>query len=342
MFSSGLMGENQPRATRSSTAVPWRPCGVCRFMTKPAAAGIQRDSAGRHPRTPKDFRQWRILAWAPGKRRFNRGRNIFRDIPKCGCTEMPILELGKTFPLQNLLTEVSPNDSMFDSPAHYVNVGLSALKVFQYAIDQGFTRPDGLRKILDLPCGHGRVGRVLRSRFPDADLIVCDIDRDGVDFCINKLSATGVYSTKNFDVLDLGESFDLIWVGSLITHLNSDNTVKLIRCMERHLSEDGLLVMSCHGKFSVELINSGKTYYDIDASRIPNLLNQYQLLGYGYEELSARKDYGISIVSRHWLEGFFAGEACRVIAYLDHAWDNHQDVLFVKKRKVDLFRTAAV
>src|SRR5437016_1497182 len=154
---------------------------------------------------------------------------------------MPTLKLPPDFPLKNFLTEVSAADAMFSldkthgglddvqAGLHYISVGLSALKIFEYAITEGFIPSSGLRSILDLPCGHGRVSRILRSRFPGANLTVCDIDRDGVDFCVNRLGARGVYSCADFDKLDLGELFDLIWVGSLITHLIPSDTVKLIR-----------------------------------------------------------------------------------------------------------------
>src|SRR6202035_1310433 len=142
---------------------------------------------------------------------------------------MPTLELPQDFPLQNFLTEVSSADGLYAS--NYVSVGLSAMKIFEYAITEGFTRPEGLRNILDLPCGHGRVARVLRSQFPDADLTVCDIDRDGVDFCGRKFKATGVYGTDDFERMEMGKSFDLIWVGSLIIHFSADQTIRFIRCM---------------------------------------------------------------------------------------------------------------
>lgn len=240
---------------------------------------------------------------------------------------MPTLALPPNFPLQNFLTEVSPADAMYAvdlSSEHYIGVGLSALKIFEYAIIEGFTRRDKLRSILDLPCGHGRVARVIRSRFPDADLTVCDIDRDGVDFCVNRLGARGVYSIMDFDKLDLGKRFDLIWVGSLITHLNASNTVKVIRCMERFLSQDGLLIISSHGK------HVAKCFADYNPSN--PIVTQYNVIGYGSDADTYVKGYGGSIISRHWLEGFFAGEPCGIIAYLEHEWDNNHDVLFVKKR----------
>jgi SAM-dependent methyltransferase len=233
---------------------------------------------------------------------------------------MPTLEIPANFPLKHFLRDVSPNDAMFNvahSSEHYIGVGLSALNIFEYAIAQDFMRPENLQNILDLPCGHGRISRVLRSRFPDAALTVCDIDRDGVDFCVSHLNARGVYSVEDFDILKLGELYDLIWVGSLITHLNHVDTVKLIRCMERHLSHNGLLIITNNGKFVA----------DYSAAAAPEFVEQYNAIGYGYYDSGFKG----SIISRHWLEGLFAGESCGIISYLERGWDSHQDVLLAKK-----------
>ena len=246
---------------------------------------------------------------------------------------MPTLELPPDFPLTNFLTEVSSADAMFlldkthggmgdiEAGHHYVSVGLSALQIFEYAIMEDFISSSGLRSILDLPCGHGRVARILRSRFPDANLTVCDIDRDGVDFCVNRLGATGVYSCADFDKLDLGGLFDLIWVGSLLTHLIPSDTVKFIRCMERFLANDGLLIVT----------SNGKTVASRRWSSAPAFA-QYNLTGYGANIDAYLKGYDGSIISRHWLEGFFAGQRLGIVAYLEDEWDTSQDILFLKKR----------
>jgi SAM-dependent methyltransferase len=146
---------------------------------------------------------------------------------------MPVLQLRREFPLKNFDTEISPNDMMFDTSEHYVEVILSALKLFDYAGSRGFAPAAGPRTILDLPCGYGR-----------ADITVCDIDRDAVDFCARKFKATGVYGTRDFEGMEIGRSFDLIWVGSLVTHFSADQTIKFIRCMMRHLSPNGLLILT--------------------------------------------------------------------------------------------------
>ena len=218
---------------------------------------------------------------------------------------MPTLELDVAFPLRNLLTEISPNDTMYDSSAHYVNVGLSVLKVLEYAIARQLIAPEGPRTILDLPCGHGRCGRVLRSRFPQAELTVCDVDKDGVDFCASRLNAKSVYSSTNFDEIKLSGPFDLIWVSSLITHIDLVNTVKLFRLIERHLSDEGLLMLSNHGKFAIDRISSGEYLYGLDALSLNRLVDQYNTLGYGYVDYADVKGYGISVISRHWSRTIF-------------------------------------
>jgi SAM-dependent methyltransferase len=269
---------------------------------------------------------------------------------------MPILPRKTGFPLENFDMEVAENDAMFTTLEHYVRVGLSALKVIDYAMECGFTQPSDLQSILDLPCGHGRVARALRSRFPDAELTVCDIDHDGVDFCVKKFNARGVYGTSDFEALDLGKQFDLIWVGSLITHFGADQTIRCIRCMTRHLAYDGLLILTSHGKNTVRhkvvaKIRSSFHYSSGKKRRIPiaavlnntltryravqNVNYQYHTTGYGFERYPDCQDqeYGYSIIARQWFEGFFAGEAYRIVAYLERGWDDFQDVLFVKTKQ---------
>ena len=70
----------------------------------------------------------------------------------------------------------------------------------------------------------GRVTRMLRARYPSAEITVCDLDHLCVDFTAAHFSARGVYSKPNFGGLELGAVFDLIWVGSLLTHLPEHQT----------------------------------------------------------------------------------------------------------------------
>jgi SAM-dependent methyltransferase len=270
--------------------------------------------------------------------------------------KMPVLNLGRDFPLKQFEAEISPKDMMFDTSKHYLEVILSALKLLDYAAGKGFTPTAGPRTILDLPCGYGRVARGLGSQFPDAELTVCDIDRDAVDFCTRKFKATGFYGTSDFERMEIGRTFDLIWVGSLVTHFTADQTIKFIRCMMRHLSEDGLLIFTTlagtvHLPFAalnkvqsgyrknkilrkhfIRMIKDWRKKYNI----LAKMHTQLRAVGYGYEDEPRfpGAGYGHSLISRRWIEEVFAGETSSMVDYVERGWDNYQDVIFVKKKKV--------
>ena len=79
---------------------------------------------------------------------------------------------------------------------------------------------EGVARILDLPCGHGRVLRFLRREWPGAEIVACDIDPDGAEFCCESFGATSIYAAENPQETPLRGRFDVIWSGSLLTHLD--------------------------------------------------------------------------------------------------------------------------
>jgi SAM-dependent methyltransferase len=149
--------------------------------------------------------------------------------------------------LSDLNTEISPSDSMYmGSRGAYVVAGVSALECVRDALKS--VEKSTVTRILDLPCGAGRVLRVLRAAFPDANLTACDLDRDGVDFCANVLGAKPVYSRSAPDEVELDGGFDLIWCGSLFTHLDARRWPAFFDLLGQALSPGGLLVLTTHGR----------------------------------------------------------------------------------------------
>jgi SAM-dependent methyltransferase len=141
-------------------------------------------------------------------------------------------------------TTISPRDLMWKhDPEHYFRFGETAVKLIRLALAS--TERTTFRRILDMPCGHGRVLRSLKAEFPRAELTACDIDREAVDFCAETFGAKPVYSSENPDDLELGD-FDLIWCGSLVTHLKDWDSV--LRLFERSLVHRGILVLTTAGR----------------------------------------------------------------------------------------------
>ncbi len=258
---------------------------------------------------------------------------------------MPFLTLPAPFRFPGMLTELAEADGMYDGrDGHYVSVGLSALRAIEDALDDAPTPP---QRILDLPCGHGRVTRVLRARFPEAAITVCDLDRGGVDFAAARFGARGVYSVEDFRALDFGESYDLIWVGSLVTHLPEQQTLRFLDCMARHMTPRSVLVVSSHGA-RVEARLRSWNYgldeahvearlrswnYGVAPEAVSGLLEDHARTGYGYRDYPGGRGYGVSLISREWVAETLSGGPLRLHRYSEAAWDDHQDVLVMRLRE---------
>lgn len=240
--------------------------------------------------------------------------------------EMPILFLPIDARFQDMVTEIAPDDAMFDGDAdHYLSVGLSALRAIEAALD-GRPVP---RRILDLPCGHGRVTRLLRARFPDAAIAASDIDHAGVAFAASRFRAEGVPSDGDFRSLDIGQEFDLIWVGSLLTHLSPLMARRLFDFAVGHMALGATLVVSSHGSWVAKRLRSWG--YGLGPPLARAVLEEYKRTGYGYRDYPGEQGYGISLISRDWIGAALAGSPLQLVAYAERGWDDHQDVLVLRR-----------
>jgi SAM-dependent methyltransferase len=182
---------------------------------------------------------------------------------------------------------------------HYWRVGLSALRCVQQALVHA--RSPAVHRLLDLPCGHGRVLRWLTAAFPDASSIACDLDRDGVDFCARRLGAQPAYSIEDLASLRLEGRFDLIWCGSLITHLDSGRIRGLLDMFSRHLGPTGVLVVTSHGDRAAQRMRCAEMNYLLDDRGLARVLRDYEACGFGYADYPGSDAYGVSLTSADWL-----------------------------------------
>lgn len=219
---------------------------------------------------------------------------------------------------------ISPSETMMDGDIQrYLSVGDNALASIQLAI--GHKQP---RSILDLPCGHGRVARFLKAAYPDAKLYVSDLDEAGMAFCAQTFGAVPLRSTPRFEDISFDIRFDLIWVGSLVTHLSAERTTAFLGFLHRHLTPDGHAVVTSHGAFVAGRLGiREKPLYGIGALELRGMFKDYIALGYGYRDYPKQSGYGISVMSREWVEQAANATGLRVLSHKDHGWDNHHDVI---------------
>ncbi len=228
--------------------------------------------------------------------------------------------------LRSVSLRVHRNDGMYipASGRHYFSVGLSAVRCIERAL-AGRNGRGPVRRILDFPCGYGRVCRFLRVRFPDAEIAVYDTDRAARRFCAR---AFNVHCLRpNHDLVRPRGRFDLIWCGSLLTHLDERSAVRLLNLFHRLLAPGGMCVFTTHGRFAHSMIRDHKFNYALTARAQKKILAEYHETGYGYADYDNSPGYGVSLAASEKMRGL-AGEAgeWREAFYLNQGWDSHQDV----------------
>jgi hypothetical protein len=108
--------------------------------------------------------------------------------------------------------------------------------------------------ILEVACNYGRSGRHLRAAFPEAEIWFNDI-HEGADFCAREF---GGHSLR-LD-LEMAQSpvpkCDVIWIGSLFTHLTESKTRSWLNYLSSQLNQGGIIVATFHGRRSEEIFRN--------------------------------------------------------------------------------------
>lgn len=228
--------------------------------------------------------------------------------------------------LKNVSGKIYFNDGMYHGDgAHYFKVGLSAI----HCIDEALAQADlnEVLTILDLPCGSGRVMRFLRHRFPNAQITACELEAGPVQFCVRTFGAEPAFSSLNLDEVSLEKQFDLIWCGSLITHLNERGIVALLRLFHRHLAASGIMIFTTNGDFVARTIPTRDFDYGLEQEQIGRIGIEYPQTGYGFEDYPGEKDYGVSLTSPEWIRARVRDVGgLREVFFKERGWDDHQDV----------------
>jgi SAM-dependent methyltransferase len=223
---------------------------------------------------------------------------------------------------------VHRKDSMYrpGKGQHYLSVGLSAVRCIKEILD-GAGGHGPPRTILDFACGYGRVLRFLRVGFPDAGITAVEMRSEALDFCKKTFSAETVLSTKDLSRVHLPRRFDLIWCGSLVTHMDERSTMTLLRLFRSHLSARGICIFTTHGRGLVERMRKRQKTYNLTEEARGRVLSELEEKGYGYADYPNMRDYGVSVVSHERMSALARSfgnweETC----YKERGWADHQDV----------------
>jgi SAM-dependent methyltransferase len=226
--------------------------------------------------------------------------------------------------------KIHPDDQMWKAGrAYYFAVGESGLRNVRRAM--ALAGISHVQEILDLPCGHGRVARYLRAAFPKANLTVCDLNASGIAFCAAEFDALALMSNVDLCEVNFPAEYNLIWVGSLFTHVDYERTNRWLRHLCGALAPNGLLVATFHGRWAIEVLKKR-----LRSELWNKVASQCEQTGFGYApypDSESMGNYGLSMTKPSKIvEVVESISGIRLLSYMERGWGDNHDVLSIMKK----------
>ena len=184
--------------------------------------------------------------------------------------------------------------------------------------------------------------RHLRAMFPDAVIGACDLYQSHVEFCATQFGALPLASRENLDELDVGQ-WDLIFCGSLLTHLPLSLFGQALDFLARSLTPEGLAVITLEGRHSVhiqdhkwkligdELFEVARKGYDRDGFGYVDYRHDFRAA-----KFAGQGSYGVTLVKPARIMAMLQDRSdIRILGFAERAWDDHQDVVVFGKPGVN-------
>jgi hypothetical protein len=181
---------------------------------------------------------------------------------------------------------------------------------------------------LEVACNYGRSGRHLRAAFPDAEIWFNDI-HEGAEFCAREFGGHALCVDLEMTKAPL-PNCDIIWIGSLFTHLTEAKTRSWLNYLSLQLNDGGIIVATFHGRRSAELF----------ANEFKELVEPAwaaaKSKGWGYVPYDkANPDWGFSMSIPAKLAEIAEGvPGVRIRDLTEAGWAGNHDVLTLVKGSV--------
>lgn len=219
---------------------------------------------------------------------------------------------------------------------NYFEVGESALAQIKAGL--AAAEAPAPERILDLPCGYGRVLRHLKAEWPNAVVTAMDIDAQAVAFCARTFAARPVVSRQPLWGVDAGDGHDLLWCGSLLTHFDEPDWVPTLSYFRDRVAPGGLVVFTTHGELSIDVLAGelaavtsqiGRWVEDYGmGAKATDMALAARRTGFAYGHYGETYDpFGLSVSKPEWVRSTVAAvPGLSFVLMNERGWFGHHDV----------------
>ena len=244
-----------------------------------------------------------------------------------------------------------PYDFMIagDSPelaSVYNRIGSGAVDLCMDGLTLVNRSVKSVRSILDFGCGYGRVSRAMVQRFRPGIIDVFDVDSQAPIFCAHEFGVRPLVFKKEWDWNSVNfRSYDLIWVGSVFTHLSEPFARETLSLLYRILKKDGMLVFTAHGEGTFQRTRDGfyGEYYQALADDIEAEYREKGIYFTAYQkqvleilpfEFKKGQDFGMTWLRPDFVQAMseqVSDGHLRLVEYRPLGWEQHQDTYFFQR-----------
>lgn len=190
-------------------------------------------------------------------------------------------------------------------------------------------------QVLDFGAGYGRITRYLVDTWGSENVTICDIVPRAVAFCENTFGVKGFVVGRNLQDSECSQEFDIIFAGSVFTHLPPSKWQEVLDWFHEHLAPQGLIIFTVAGPRVAELVANG------DRDKMSELeaktfMAAYEYTGFAYTNYPNATEQGFehgkSLASPRWVSSFLERHTkLRLRMYTERGWWRRQDVYVVSK-----------
>ncbi len=226
-------------------------------------------------------------------------------------------------------TEIHPRDDMYtvmvghaDYRPHtlgfyYFKSGFDVLITLEHLLTCAGRKWEDLGRVLEFACGYGRFTRFLAQVVEPSRVVSADILEDAPDWVTRHFGVQGRLSATEPAALELGDRFDLIFVGSLFSHLPRARFEAWLARLLELLTPDGLLVFSTHGE---ALLESGAAP------------DGFTFQGHSESDVLDPDEYGSTFVRPELVERLARERHATAVYHRERELWNFQDLFAVGRR----------
>lgn len=245
---------------------------------------------------------------------------------------------------------VSPDDHMLTTDlTAYFKTARSGLDCITDGLAAAGREKESCKSVLDFGSGYGRVYRALSAAFPHAELTACDLMEPAARFCAETFGGDWVKSSEDLSRTRLPRRYDLIWLGSVFTHLPAHRWISLLDFLADASHPRGVVVFTTHGERAIHQIENNlmqRNPHAIGHARYQQMKRTLSLTGFDFiankpTVLQRQRDrgidvsegeYGFSFATPWWVQDLIGRmPQWELVRYAAPGWAGNHDAVTIRK-----------